>query len=379
MKVDRNLTWLRTKGFSLSLVFMIILWALLSGCAEKKQPPPPPVRAIKWMKVTEPSAEQQRHISGVLTAAQHTELSFEVGGPVTQVVANLGDKVNAGQVLARLDPQPFKLRVRDAEAALASVQASQRNAKLEYDRAQLLYQANNTSKSKLDQARAQADSARSQVRAAEARLNLAQRDLRKSVIRAPYKGFISAKTIELAQEIPAGQTVYKIDAEGGFKAELEVPETLITFIGKGQIVPVKFPTLNGLELPGTVSQVGTRAGIGNAFPVHVKLDKTVSQLRPGMTTEVAFTYQNGAETAKGLMIPIAALLAGSDNQHFVFVFDQTSSNVKKTLIQVGELRDNNVEVTSGVRAGDIITTAGVEFLADGQQVTLLQQDKQAAE
>ena len=287
--------------------------------------------------------------------------------------------MKAGQVLARLDPQPFQLKVRDAEAALASVQASQRNAKLEYDRIQLLYQANNTSKSKLDQARAQADSARSQVRAAEARLNLAQRDLKKSVIRAPYKGFISAKTIELAQEISAGQTVYKIDAEGGFKVEAEVPETLITFIEKGQIVRVKFPTLNGLELPGTVSQVGTRAGIGNAFPVHVKLDKTVSQLRPGMTTEVAFTYQNGAGTAKGLMIPIAALLAGSDNQHFVYIFDQTSSNVKKTLIQVGELRDNNVEVTSGVRAGDIITTAGVEFLADGQQVTLLQQDTQAAE
>ena len=90
-----------------------------------------------------------------------------------------------------------------------------------------------------------------------------------------------------------------------------------------------------------------------------------------MTTEVTFTYRDEATTDNGLMVPIAALLAGPDNQHFVFTFDQAGSTVKKTLIQVGELRDNAVEVASGVQAGDIITTAGVEFLADGQQVTLL--------
>ena len=241
MEVDKNMTWWGPKGCSVSLPLIFMLCISLSGCAEEKPPPPPPVRAIKWMKVTEPSAEQQRKISGVLTAAQHTELSFEVGGSVTQVLVKLGDRVKAGQVLARLDPQPFQLKVRDAEAALASTQASQRNAKLEYDRTQLLYQANNTSKSKLDQARAQADSARSQVRAAEARLNLAQRNLRKSVIRAPYEASISVKTIEPAQEIPAGQTVFQIDGEGGLKVELEVPETLITYVQKGTKGASGFP------------------------------------------------------------------------------------------------------------------------------------------
>lgn len=360
---------LRHVSIYVLLASLVIVGPL--GCAENEAPQQQPVRAIKWTKVTEPSAEQQRKISGVLTAAQHTELSFEVGGSVTKVLVKLGDRVRADQVLAQLDPQPFQLQVRDGEAALASAQALGRNASLEYERIQLLYQANNTSKSKLDQARAQADSATSQVRAAEARVNLARRNLRKAVIHAPYEGSISVKKIEPAQEIPAGQTVFEIDGEAGLKVELELPESLITYVRKGQSVRVDFPTLNGLELPGTVSQVGTRGGIGNAFPAKVKLDKTVSRLRPGMTTEVTFTYRDENEADNGLMIPIAALLAGPDNQHFVFTFDQASSTVKKTHIQFGELRGNSVEVTSGIQAGDIITTAGVEFLADGQQVTLL--------
>ena len=126
-------------------------------------------------------------ISGIAAAIADTQLAFEVGGIVESVEVDLGSAVEKGQVLARLDPEPFELGARDAEAALAEAGALQELARSTLTR--FLEAGAAVARQEVDQARAMRDARDQQVEASEARLNLARRDLRRSVLKTePGRG-----------------------------------------------------------------------------------------------------------------------------------------------------------------------------------------------
>jgi RND family efflux transporter MFP subunit len=354
--------------------------AILSGCRQEAPPPELPPRAIQWQRVSASVANQQHVISGIVTAISETRLAFEVGGTVDLVEVDLGDQVEKGQRLARLDPEPFELAVRDAEAALAEARALQELARSTLTRYEEAGSA--VARQELDQARAMRDAREQQVEAAQARLNLTRRDLRRSVLVAPFRGSISSREIDPAMKVANGQTAFELDSEeSGLRVEVQMPETLIARIRQGAEVEVTFPSIGNQQLdlgnrryPALVSEVGSRAGSGNAFPVRADLVDRPPGLRPGMTAEVAFSmprFEAGLEDLEGFMIPIAAAYAEADDSYSVFVFDPESSTVSKRPIQPGGVRENEIAVLEGLAEDEIIATAGVPFLRDGQQVTLL--------
>jgi len=111
-----------------------VLLAALASCREEALPPELPPRAIQWMSVSGALAGEQRVISGIVTAISDTRLAFDVGGTVQSVEVSLGHAVDEGRVLARLDPEPFELAVRTAEAALAEARALQAAAQADSER-----------------------------------------------------------------------------------------------------------------------------------------------------------------------------------------------------------------------------------------------------
>jgi len=358
------------------------LLAALAGCREEAPPPELPPRAIQWMHVSGALAGEQRVISGIVTAISDTRLAFEVGGSVQSVAVSLGQAVDEGQVLARLDPEPFELAVRNAEAALAEARALREAARADFERAARLYEERVASRQRLDRATALRDSRDSQVEAAEARLGLARRDLRRSVLKAPFGGTVSVREIDPAMKVTSGQTVFEMDSkESGLRVEVQMPETLIARVRQGDEVQVGFPSVGdpssdagGQRFPAVIAEVGTRAGAGNAFPVRADLLDPPPGLRPGMTAEVTFSIPPDAAGLAGLegfMIPIAAAFAEADDHFSVFVFDRQTSTLAKRPIRTGGVRDNDIAVLEGLEEGDIIATAGIPFLRDGQQVTLL--------
>jgi RND family efflux transporter MFP subunit len=363
-----------------SVTIALLALVALGGCRQEAPPPELPPRAIQWQRVSASVANVQHVISGIVTAISETRLAFEVGGTVDLVEVDLGDRVEKGQRLARLDPEPFELAVRDAEAALAESRALQELARSTLVR----YQEAGTAVAlqELDQARAMRDARDQQVEAAQARLNLARRDLRRSALVAPFRGSISSREIDPAMKVRNGQTAFELDSEeSGLRVEVQMPETLIARIRQGAEVEVTFPSIGNQPLdvgnrryPALVSDVGSRAGSGNAFPVRADLLDRPPGLRPGMTAEVAFSmprFETGLDELQGFMIPIAAAYPESDDSYSVFVFDPESSTVSKRPIQPGGVRENEVAVLEGLAEGEIIATAGVPFLRDGQQVTLL--------
>jgi RND family efflux transporter MFP subunit len=351
------------------------------GCRQEAPPPDLPPRAIQWQRVSGAVAGEQRVISGIVTAVSDTKLAFEVGGTVDLVEVDLGDLVEKGQRLARLDPEPFELAVRDAEATLAETRALQelaRSTVVRYEDAGAAI-----SRQELDQARAMRDARDQQVEAAVAHLNLAQRDLRRSVLVAPFRGSISSREVDAAMKVASGQTAFELDSEeSGLRVEVQMPETLIARVHQGDEVEVGFPSLGegrsdlgDRRYPALVSEVGSRAGTGNAFPVRADLLAAPPGLRPGMTAEATFSvprFEGGLVQLEGFLIPIAAAFAEADDRFSVFVYDPDTSTVSKRPIRTGGVRENDIAVIEGLAEGDIIATAGVPFLKDGQQVTLLE-------
>jgi multidrug efflux system membrane fusion protein len=112
----------------------------------------------------------------------------------------------------------------------------------------------------------------------------------------------------------------------------------------------------------------------------VQLQEQFPDLRSGMSVEVAFEFIPESETGEpivtGLAAPLAAFVVGEEKTYFVFIYDEKSSTVKKTQVKTLALRENDIIVEPGsLKAGDIIATAGVQFLTDGQKVNLMKEEK----
>ena len=369
-----------SKRFSLHFFIIFASSLIAFGCG-KKEEPPEVIRSIKWIKVAETSAKQVRMISGTTKPVDQTALSFAVGGTVEKVEVKLGDQIKKGQVLAELDQQPFVLAVRDAEAGLAKARANLVERRANYERYVSLYESNNASKAELDEARASFDSAKSQVKAAQAQLGLARRDLRKTQMKAPFNGTISVKEIEPYMELPAGKAVFGLDGvESGFEVSAAVPDSLVIRLSPGDEAEVVFPTLNNRKVGGVVTEIGSRSRAASTYPVTVQLQEQFDDFRSGMSVEVAFEFIPKSETGEpletGLAAPVSAFVVGEGNTSFVFIYDQQSTTVKKTQVKTVALRENDVIVEPGaLKAGDIIATAGVPFLNDGQKVNLMKEEK----
>ncbi len=376
-------TWLsQRRGLLRQLALAaVILPATLApvGCAEE-QKPPEVIRSIRWTRVIETTTRQVRMISGTTKPVDQTALSFAVGGTVETAPARLGDRVKKGQVLAELDQQPFIYAVREGEAALSKAQANVVERRANYERILALYEANNASKAELDEARASFDSATSQVKAARAQLGLARRDLRKTVLRAPFNGSISMREIEPFVEVPAGRPIFALDGEeSGFEVSAAVPESVVIRLKVEDEADVVFPSLRNRRVPGVITEIGSRSKTASTFTVTVQLSEQFQELRAGMSVEVAFEFmpekKSGESTAQGLIVPLAAILVGED-QHFVFIYDEETSTVRQTQVTPGNLRKNDVIVEPGsLKADDVIAIAGVQFLTDGQKVNLMKEEK----
>ena len=346
---------------------------LLAACKEEPPKVMENIRAIKTITVSERGSGQLRRFPGIVEAVDTSSISFEVAGNTREVNVNVGDRVVEGQVLATLDDKPFQLSVEGAEAEVGRAKAQLAEKDTDYERQKTLYEKDWVAKAAYDQALAARDSAANQVSYANSKLNLARRDLEKTVLTAPFDGVIAGKFVDPFQEVARGQKVFEIYREGAMQVVVSVPETAINEVYLGLPAEITFPSDKVASLKGRVSEIGTVAGDANAFPVKVAIAEPPDQVLPGMTAEVALILgEIGGEVS--YLVPISAIAAGDKpGEGYVFVFDPKTDTVKKTEVRGSGVKDNRIFITQGISPGDVIAVAGVSFLRDGQKVKLMAQ------
>jgi RND family efflux transporter MFP subunit len=343
---------------------------LISACG-KEEPIVEEIRSLKTITVGETTTGQVRKFSGIVRAVNRSGLSFQVPGNVRVVNVDIGARVKKGQVLAKLDQEPYELEVDKAEAQLVTAEANTEKQQAEYKRQKNLFPKGATSKRMLERAEFALKAAEASVDSADSTLKLAKRDLSMTVLYAPYDGSIGARDVEPFVEVPRGQKLFEIDAEGVQEITVNIPEIIVHLVTVDMPVAVSFPTQPGKIIQGRVTEVGTLAGEGNAFPVKVRLVDPPPQVRSGMTAEATFELK-GADFAEGYPIPGTAIKPTTEaNSGFVFVYQPDTSTVKQSPIRWRGVKDNVIIVTEGVSPGDILAVAGASFLSDGMKVKLM--------
>ena len=353
------------------MVGLLCIVVALTACKEKEEIVDV-VRAIKTMTVAEQAASQLRKFPAVVAAVDAAGLSFQVGGQVASVAVDIGDRVEKGQVLAVLDPEPYQLDLDAVRAELVKARDAVNESESQYEREKRIYDQGAGVKSRLDVAEYRYKAAKSAVDFQVAKLAQAERNLRKTTLLAPYDGTIAWRSVQPNEEVQVGQKIFEINATGQLEVQLAVPEGTVDLVHIDDPARITFPTLPGESAVGRISFIGSAAVQANAFPVKVELVVVDAEVKPGMTAEATLTIAKENQ-APGYTVPLQAILpAAKTNQGYAFVYDPQTSTVKKTPVRFRGVQGKKAVATEGLAPGDIIAVAGASFLADGMKVKLIE-------
>jgi RND family efflux transporter MFP subunit len=353
----------------------------LQGCSEKKQEATEqPMRGLRAYKVVATTESRVRRFPSVLQPADVSSLSFEIAGQLKAVTLNVGQKVQLGDVLAEIDPRSLQSQVDQASAGVQQAQAQLDNAEADFGRKEELLKKGVSTQAVFDQSKAALLSSRAQLDQAQRQLELANHNLGRTKLLAPFSGTIARVDIKSFAQVAAGQPMITLYSDDRFEMSFLVPAPTFQSVKVGQVVDVKVADMPDLSLKGEINELGSRAEQVSAFPVVVRLENSVPGLNAGMSVEVTIEEPLlGGQS--GFLVPLSVLApeGGKELQGTgtVFLYDSGSSTVKKHNITLGGVRDNRLVVTEGLGAGDIVASAGVSYLADGQKVKLLPLQEQA--
>jgi RND family efflux transporter MFP subunit len=356
------------------LVCLVVLFGL-QGCGEKKEEAKDQlVRGLRAYKVSARAESRVRRFPSILQPADVSVLSFEITGQLKAINLQAGQKVQLGDLLAEIDPRSLQTQVEQANAGVQQAQAQVDNADADFQRKQELLKRGVTTQAAFDQSKANLLTAQAQLDQARRQLELANHNLDRSKLLAPFTGTIAHVEVKSFAQIAPAQPILTLYSDDRFEMSFLVPAATFQSLRLGQQVEVKVADLPDLSLKGDIAELGSKAEQVSAFPVVVRLENSVPGLNAGMSVEVAIEEPliGGGD---GFLLPLSVLVpeGGKDLQRVatVFLYDKDSSTVKKHQITVGGVRDNYLVVTGGVGVGDLVASAGVSYLVDGQKVKLL--------
>jgi len=352
---------------------MAIPLFLLVACDRAGPPEDPRLRPVRFIMVSDESGARDRSFSGTLKSTRESRLSFKVPGTVMEVPVEIGQRLGAGELIARLDAATYSLQVQQAQARLVEAQANERNAAATYDRTKGLYANNNASRNDLDAARAQAESAEAQVGSASKALEIARLNESYTRLRADTDCSIASIDIEVNENVSAGQQVAVVSCGDEFEIEIDVPESLIGSIDDYTPVQVTFGAIADRRFSGEVTEVAV-ASVGSSatFPVVVKIAESHPQLRSGLAADVIFQFDTLAATGS-VVLPVAAVIRDPVGT-FVYVAMPTEvagqALISRKPVTLGELTQSGIEILDGLSTGDRVVTAGLSVIRDGQRVLI---------
>lgn len=340
------------------------LLALLAACSPSA-PIEEPVRAVKVLTVRSGSLEANQEFSGEVKPRIESRLGFRVAGKLVSREVELGQRVKAGQVLARLDPQDYRLATDAAQAQYAAAVTNRDLAAADFKRFKELREQNFISGAELERREANLKAAQAQVDQAQAQLTSQRNQGSYTALVADTAGVVTAVEAETGQVVSAGQPVVRLAQEGGRDAVFAVPEDKLGLMRDGAAVEVRvWP--GQTQLAGKVREVSASADpVTRTYQVKVGLQGR--ELPPlGATVTVQPRVKNG-DRPQAIKLPTSALR--QDGQATaVWVLDPRTMTVSSQPVQIATADGNEAVVAAGLREGQQVVTAGVHVLSPGQKV-----------
>lgn len=344
----------------------VLVALLLSGCggdsadrrgasapsaAAQERDRPLPVELVTVQRGTVTAGWQG---TGTLEARDDARVAARVGGEIAQVMVDVGDRVAAGDALARLDTERLRLEADRAEALY-------RQRRAEAERSERLLARNMVSEDAHE--RAVAD-----MRTARAEYELTALTVREATIRAPFAGEIAERLVTRGNNIAAGETAFRIVAVDALEATLAVPERDIGPLRVGQRAALRADALPDRDFSAAVARIAPVVdGDSGTVAVTVRVEDASDALRAGMFVRARIVHDRRDDV---LLVPAEALQR-DDGADYVFVADyddEEQLRARRTRVELGYREGGLVEVRNGIGDGLRVVTSGRAGLRDGARL-----------
>ncbi len=365
-------------GVGRSVVAHVLLVAVvpsifLAGCDRAEAPPVAEVRPVRVITAEQQPGGNTVSLTGTVQAQTEVNLGFRIDGRMTERLVNIGNHVEAGQVVARLDPQNEDNELRAARAAVAAAAGQAAEARSDYDRQSQLLAGGWVSRARYDQAQQQRKTAEAQLDNMHAQLNVAEDRRAYADLIADSDGVVTARGAEPGEVVRAGQMIVQIARKDGRDAVFDVPPQIKDEAPANPLIEVSLTMDPSVKAEGRVREVAPRADQATGtFQVRVGLSDPPPQMRLGATVTGRMSIDRDA----GISLPAGALTELGD-QPAVWVVDPKDMTVALRSIEIASFDQVRVVVANGVEAGDVVVTAGVQALRPGQKVRFLGSERAA--
>jgi RND family efflux transporter MFP subunit len=351
----------------------MVLTLALSACGPDEAPPLAEVaRPVKMMTIGIATGDETLEIPGSVYAAQSAELAFEVAGRMSERLVEEGQVVAAGEVVARMDARDYLARRDRARATRDTTRA-------DYERYSIAYKANAVTEQDVSRAKGQYD-------VAQADLDVAQKALEDTELRAPFGGRIARRLVDDFANVNAKEAVMILQDESSLELRVDVSERdwvhSDTDIPRDQVTKlinprVQVASLNDHQFPAYLKEMSASADpVTRTYRVTFGFaSPDFANVSPGMTGSVVVdrAKRNNPDTA-GMAIPSNLVVADADGNPFVWVIDAASMRVSKRPVELGELSGSNVDVLRGLSIGDKVVASGVNSATPNMLVRDLNKD-----
>lgn len=308
---------------------------------------------------------QEYTYSGSVVGRTEHQLSFLVGGKVTNKQVEVGDAVSEGDLLLQVDAQDIQQNASLVDAQLSAAKSQFDLASDNYQRYKTLYEEGAVAEAAYDSAKTSYDVAREAYNQAKAQYNVTANQLSYTNLYADTTGVVTNVAAEVGQVVGAGQAVVTVVSDGEKEVEIDVPENRLEQLKSAKTINVEFWALPDLVLSGTLREVSPIADeVTRTYKARVSLSNPPDGLELGMTASV--TLINNTNSDSAIFIPLSAIYQTGDTPN-VWVVDDKGV-LRLTKVKVGEFKDDKIQVITGLKDGDIIVKAGVHKLSEGLKV-----------
>jgi RND family efflux transporter MFP subunit len=354
-------------GRAAAALLVSALAVTISGCSPQTETAAPQPRPVRTVTVEQREAGPSVTLTGRIEAEDEVALAFRISGRILENDRKLGDRIEAGQVVARLESQNERNTLRAAQANLVASQGQLTQARNHFERQDTLLKQGWTTRANHDQAKQALQTAESQVDAAEAQMKTAYDLVSFTELKADAPGVVTAVGPAAGEVVQAGQMIIRLARRDGRDAVFDVSAQVIRTAPSDPRITVSLTDDPKVRTSGRVREIAPQADpVTRTFAVKVGLKEPPPAMRLGATV----TGLMEGDSVPVIDIPATALTK-MNNQPAVWIVDPSNRTVSIRNVDVLRFDPARVAVSGGLTTGEVVVTAGVQALHPGQKVRLL--------
>jgi len=339
----------------ISMILPFALWAL-------------EINSQIVVSTTFPSKQEineEENLMGLIYSKSSPSLAVEVSGRVVEIIADVGDEVKAGDILAKIDSEKYNLQFSQAKAEIARLSALLVNKELDLQRAEKLFKDNLVSEEMMDRTKADFNALKEQMNAADAQLRNANRLIEETNIKAPIESEVAIKHIDAGDYVQPGMVVYELVDTKNLKVDLSFPEYLSPKLKKGLEVRITSPTNPDEIVISKIKDIKPNIDSRNKSLTTIIDFENPGTWLPGASSRATVVF---SKFENAIVVPQISVVRRSIGE---VIYVVKGDSVKETPVKTGLRKEGYIQILEGITLNDEIVKDGAGFLADSSIIEIV--------